>query len=95
MHTAEGYTCIPTDGTAPGGSGGSGAQFTLNWWDQCGGMGGNCNKYQCLDGAFPNYACPSGEWQAAGASLPLGKACLASATHTPDSARQSLSIVAD
>jgi hypothetical protein len=56
----EGYTCIPTDGAAPGGSGGSGSQFTLNWWDQCGGLGGNCNKYTCVDGAFPNYACPSG-----------------------------------
>jgi hypothetical protein len=55
---SEGYTCIPTDGKAPGGPGGS--QFTLNWWDQCGGMGGNCNNYQCVDNAYANYACPSG-----------------------------------
>jgi hypothetical protein len=54
---ADGYTCIPTDGNVAG----SGSQFTLGWWDQCGGMGGNCNSYrQCADSAFANYACPSG-----------------------------------
>jgi hypothetical protein len=52
----EGYTCIPTIGNARG----SGAKYTLNWWDQCGGMGGSCGGYQCMDGAYPNYACPSG-----------------------------------
>jgi hypothetical protein len=55
----DGYTCIPADGNAPGGPGGS--QFTLNWWDQCGGMGGNCNNYgACADNAYASYACPSG-----------------------------------
>jgi hypothetical protein len=53
----EGYTCIPTDGKMSGG----GAQYTLSMWDQCGGMGGNCKNYQCVDGAYANYACPSGE----------------------------------
>jgi hypothetical protein len=58
----EGYTCIPTNGNSPGAPSGStgGAQYTLGWWDQCGGMGGNCAGYQCLDGWYPNYACPSG-----------------------------------
>jgi hypothetical protein len=61
----EGYTCIPTNGNSPGAPQGStgGAQYTLGWWDQCGGMGGNCNSYgQCADSVFASYACPSGGW---------------------------------
>jgi hypothetical protein len=57
---ADGYTCVPTNGNVPGGPAGGPAQFTLKIWDQCGGMGGNCQSYQCLDGAYPNYACPDG-----------------------------------
>ena len=58
----EGYTCIPAAGNTPGAPAGAtgGAQYTLKVWDQCGGMGGNCAGYQCLDGAYPNYACPAG-----------------------------------
>ena len=64
----DGYTCYPATGSPGGGSGGSGsgsgspsaAQSSLKMWDQCGGQGGNCNSYQCVDGAFANYACPSG-----------------------------------
>ncbi len=56
----EGYTCIPTAGNTPGAPAG-GAQYTLKMWDQCGGMGGNCAGYQCVDGAYPNYACPPGD----------------------------------
>ncbi len=44
------HQCLP--------GGGSGA--TLNVWDQCGGKGGNCNGYTCVDGPFPGQSCPSG-----------------------------------
>jgi hypothetical protein len=64
---SEGYTCIPASGNsaAPAGgtsgggwSGGAGAgfsaapQYTLSIWDQCGGLGGNCQTYGCVDGAY-------------------------------------------
>jgi hypothetical protein len=61
----EGYTCIPTNGNPP--TGGS-LQKTLNMWAQCGGMGGNCAGYQCMDGWYPNYACPAGWCSRTGAA---------------------------
>jgi hypothetical protein len=39
-----------TPSSTPGSSGG--AQQSLRMWDQCGGMGGNCQNYQCADGAY-------------------------------------------
>jgi hypothetical protein len=58
----DGYTCIPASGdTGDAPPGGTGApQLTLGWWDQCGGLGGDCAQYGCQDGLFANYACPSG-----------------------------------
>ncbi len=42
-------------GSAQGGGGSAGA--TLNLWDQCGGKGGNCASYQCVDGLYPGSSC--------------------------------------
>jgi hypothetical protein len=52
--------CVPGSGTgaAPGGGGSGGG--TLNMWDQCGGKGGNCASYQCVDAIYPGQACPAG-----------------------------------
>jgi hypothetical protein len=44
------YQCLP--------GGGSGS--TLNVWEQCGGKGGNCAAYTCVDGQYPGQTCPSG-----------------------------------
>ena len=59
---SEGYTCIPANGNGatPSGSSGGGSsggglgapQYTLGVWDQCGGLGGNCQTYGCVDGAY-------------------------------------------
>ncbi len=32
----------------------------LQLGDQCGGRGGNCNSFTCLDGSYPGQTCPSG-----------------------------------
>jgi hypothetical protein len=57
------YQCLPGGGGGPaaGGSGSSGgAGSTLRVWDQCGGKGGNCAQYTCLDGLWPGQSCPAG-----------------------------------
>jgi hypothetical protein len=44
------YQCLP-----------AGQGFgTLDVWDQCGGKGGNCAQYACVDGLYPGQSCPSG-----------------------------------
>jgi hypothetical protein len=49
-----------------GGSSGGGGSSTgsggggLKIWDQCGGMGGNCNSYGCVDGPYSGASCPAG-----------------------------------
>ncbi len=55
------WQCMPGSGTpaadcspAPS-TGGS-----LKLHDQCGGLGGNCHLYTCLDGAYPGWTCPAG-----------------------------------
>lgn len=32
----------------------------LNKWSQCGGKGGNCKEFSCVDAQYPNTACPEG-----------------------------------
>jgi hypothetical protein len=32
----------------------------LDIWAQCGGRGGNCGQYTCVDGAYPGQTCPAG-----------------------------------
>jgi hypothetical protein len=44
------HQCLPG-----GGSGGS-----LNVWDQCGGKGGNCAGFSCVDAPYPGQSCPGG-----------------------------------
>ena len=39
-------------------TGSSGA--ALNMWDQCGGMGGNCQSYGCADAPYSGASCPAG-----------------------------------
>lgn len=41
--------------------GAGGDAGTLAAWQQCGGKGGDCERYgQCADAPFPAYACPAG-----------------------------------
>jgi hypothetical protein len=50
--------------TAAGPSTGSGASAgssdALSMWDQCGGMGGNCQSYGCADAPYSGASCPAG-----------------------------------
>ena len=40
---------------------GAGAAATsLAEWAQCGGLGGDCKSYQCLDGPYPSASCAAG-----------------------------------
>jgi hypothetical protein len=36
------------------------ASAQLRLWDQCGGEGGNCASFACVDGLYPGQSCPSG-----------------------------------
>jgi hypothetical protein len=59
----EGYTCIPVQGGIPGDAlqgTTSKPRFTLKPWDQCGGQGGNCGGFQCVDNTYPDYGCSDG-----------------------------------
>jgi hypothetical protein len=50
------FQCLP----GSGGWSGSGSGSTLNLWDQCGGKGGNCAQFTCIDGLYPGQSCPAG-----------------------------------
>jgi hypothetical protein len=52
------FQCLP--GSGGWSSSGSGSGSTLNLWDQCGGKGGNCNSYTCVDSLYPGQSCPAG-----------------------------------
>ena len=32
----------------------------LQLWAQCGGLGGNCAQFSCVDGPYPGQSCASG-----------------------------------
>jgi hypothetical protein len=34
--------------------------YSLGLWGQCGGRGGNCASFSCVDGPFPDLTCPAG-----------------------------------
>lgn len=61
------YQCMPSSDS--GNSGNSGQESNtntkpsttqLNKWSQCGGKGGNCKEFSCVDAQYPNAACPEG-----------------------------------
>jgi hypothetical protein len=46
---------LPNPSYCPSAAGGQ-----LSWWSQCGGNGGSCSQYTCLDGTFPGWSCAAG-----------------------------------
>jgi hypothetical protein len=49
------HQCLPGSGSGSGTAAGA-----LALWAQCGGKGGDCSRYTCLDGIYPGQSCPSG-----------------------------------
>jgi hypothetical protein len=52
------YSHVPSVSSHAGSWVGSGSG--LGKWDQCGGKGGSCYSFQCLDGPYPSNQCPDG-----------------------------------